>query len=140
MAASFGVDMSMDISGSFPDINPVGKLIAGDQLLQQALVNRLFNDKGSYLQSLDFGINLASYQNARLGADFTEGGLAAAIENELRKDIRVSEVDAKVTFNTASSTLTITIQVTPVGSGIFTISIGQVSQGSNFTIHFQAAA
>lgn len=140
MAANFGVDMNMTISGGFPDLDPTGALTSGDKLLQRALIARLFNDKGSYLQNPNFGINLASYQNARLGADFTEGGLSAAIEHELQQDKRVSSVDAKVTFDQASQTLNIMIQVTSVNSGSFAMTVAQVSQGSNFTIAFKEAA
>jgi hypothetical protein len=140
MPANFGVDISMNISGSFPDLDPTGKLVVGNQLLQQALINRLFCDKGSYLQSPDFGINLAAYENAALSKDFSTSGLASIIEHELQKDVRVPTVDAKVTFSQASMTLNIVIQVTPVNSGDFTLTISQVSQGSNFQVYFNQSA
>lgn len=135
----YGVDISNWVGFGQLDLDPSGKLVTGNQLLAQNLLARLFNAKGSYLQSPNFGIDLAGYQNAS-DKDIRPGAIAAQIKLELSKDERVSNINVQVTY--ANQLLKITIIVTPQQTGPFSLvmTLNQAATQPNFQVVFMEAA
>lgn len=139
MAVFYGVDISNWVGFGLLDLDPSGKLVTGNQLLAQNLLARLFNPKGSYLQSPNFGIDLSSYQNAN-DKDIRPGAIAAQIKLELRKDERVSSIDVQVTYS--NNILKIRMSVTPNDTGPFSLimTLDQAATQPNFQVVFLEAA
>jgi hypothetical protein len=139
MAIFYGVDISNWVGFGQLDLDPSGKLVTGNQLLAQNLLARLFNRKGSYLQSPNFGIDLAGYQNVS-DKDIRPGAIAAQIKLELSKDERVSSINVQVTY--ANNVLKIIIIVTPNETGPFSLvmTLNQAAVSPNFEVVFLEAA
>lgn len=139
MTAFFGVDISNWSGSGLLDLDPSGKLVTGNQLLAQNLLARLFNRKGSYLQSPNFGIDLSGYQNVS-DKDIRPGAIAAQIKLELSKDERVSETNVQVTYS--NNILKIKIGVIPYETGPFSliITLNQAATSPNFQVVFLEAA
>jgi hypothetical protein len=139
MSVFYGVDISNWSGSGLPDLDPTGKLVTGNKLLAQALLNRLFCQKGSYLQSPNFGYDLMQFQNAAQ-KDINPSAIAAAIKIELIKDERVSDISCQVTFS--QQVLRVKIQVTPNATGPFSLvmTLNQTVQPQNFEIIFNEAA
>jgi phage baseplate assembly protein W len=132
MSTFYGVDLQSWPGQGLPDIDPLGKLVTGTDLLAQALINRLFCAAGSYLQSPDFGIDLASYLNAAT-AGINTSALGSQIEDELRKDTRVLAAKATVTF--IQTKLKVVINIDQVNGPNFSLNLNQV--GQNFNVIFE---
>jgi hypothetical protein len=136
MASQYGYDMSNFNPGNeFPDLDVSGALVTGNQLLAQALINRLFCDPGSYLQSPSFGLNIMRYLNATT-RDFSTSTMENQITKECKKDPRVDKISCTVTFNQGN--LEIDLNVIPVDGQNFSLSLIEAS--NQFQIYFQQAA
>ena len=108
-------------------------------MLQIAVLNRLFCDPGSYLQSRNFGINILSWLYATSDI-ITTDEMQQQISKELRKDIRIDTVNAVCTYD-GQSLLQIRIDVYPVDTTMnFALSLAQVRSQQYFSVEFGMAA
>jgi phage baseplate assembly protein W len=117
----YGQDLSCysDLESDMSSVDPSSKLA-----LSQAIVRRVSTPRGSVVDAPGYGIDLRSYLSRGVDADDyrdVEGQIVA----ELRQDDRISYVEATVVYTGSTSTLRVTIQVTPVDPaiGVFSLTL-----------------
>lgn len=118
-------DFGTDIS-SLPDLDPVGALRTGAVVLAEAIGRRLITQRGTLVDSLNYGTDVRAYVNevASSGTAITQ--VKAAIERECRLDERVMGADAEVWYDAPSSTMGVVLSLT-TATGPFRLVLGVTS-------------
>lgn len=101
-------------------------MATGRRCLANALGRRLITPRGGLFYDPDYGLDVRSYLHAAMSnAKIAE--LANDIEAECRKDPRVQDIAATVTFDAGARALTLQLVITDA-TGPFTdvLSIGDV--------------
>jgi hypothetical protein len=119
----------------FPDIDPRGGLVFGQQLLAQAIYARLRTRPGLIQAWPDYGFDVQAILNA--GIDLTRqanlGQLKGQIEKEIEKDDRIASCNVSPSYDPGTFTLTLVITVTPTDSSVapfaFVIPVTKLSVG-----------
>lgn len=104
---NFGLDVS-----TYPDLDLSFAPLSGLQVLAQALVRRLETDRGTLVYAPDYGIGIRSWLNESVTARRIEE-LVALVEGECLADERIGAVAVKAVWLPASSSLQLTIAITP---------------------------
>jgi len=98
--ADFGTALSCT-----DDLDPLGRLVAGEDVLLQSLYRRLTTARGTLITDDDYGLDVRSF----LGQAFTASALKTIegrIRFEAEKDERVEKADVEVTAASDGQTLT----------------------------------
>lgn len=101
-------DLGSDFSGIL-DVDPALTVVSGTRCLAEALARRLTTPAGRLLGDPDYGHDIRQYINAAI---INTTRIELAIENECLKDERVEGIEASVTFDKLTQTLTAEILVT----------------------------
>lgn len=104
----YGVDISC-----VNDLDPYFSLVGGVQVLAQDLYHRITTPPGTVPGAPDFGFDCHSL----LSQSITATELSAAqseLTTQLQADERVQQASVRLSFNTATETLTITATVQPL--------------------------
>lgn len=122
MAIDYGTDIS-----TFSDLDPSFAPIVGKRVLAEAIARRLSTRRGGLPYDLNYGTDVRSWLNESMSTD-AASRCAQACEAEASKDERVYSADAQVTFELATSRLTIRMSVQS-GEGPFALvlSVSAVS-------------
>ena len=82
------------------DLDPSGRSATGIELVQDALLHRLQDDRLSMVEApggeIDFGVNVRNW----VGEALSDDALAAktpAVEEALRRDVRIADLTLKIT-------------------------------------------
>ena len=106
MATDYGTDISC-----YPDLDAAFGMVSGFTLVAQDLSRRLETPRGGLFYDSNYGTDVRAWCNGS-GTPAEIGALRAAIENECRKDDRVLDIVATVTFSAPTSSLAIKLLVT----------------------------
>lgn len=110
------------------DVDPGVRELAGSDriVLAQAILRRLDTPRGSLPDDPDYGIALRSMlSTGTTAADVRR--MAGQIHNEVTKDDRIDTLRVTVTPTPTGDALDITLVVTPVDSGPFTMVLAVTS-------------
>jgi hypothetical protein len=100
-------DLGIDISCT-DDLDPAFTPVTGTLALAQAIARRLITPRGGLFYDLEYGLDLRAYLNAGIAqSDGFAYRLGAQIESECLKDERVLSVNADVTFDPQTESLTV---------------------------------
>jgi phage baseplate assembly protein W len=111
MAVDYGWDISC-----LDDLDDVGRLVTGAELIRQAIYRRLTTPRGGVIDAPDYGYDLS----ALLSRGMTSADIAAVpgkVRGEILKDERVEAVDVVATMRDPA-TMHLTIRAT-TGAGPF---------------------
>jgi hypothetical protein len=115
--SSLGVDLKVS-----PDLGLFFSLNKEEDCLAQDLVDRLQCSKGMLFYDPNFGINLRNFLGSKQRPQDAFRA-AADITSELKQDERVADCAASVVFDSASQSLTATIEVEALGGVTFTLVV-----------------
>lgn len=118
MAIDYGtdIDCGADLSVSMGEVS-------GWRMLAQACLHRLITPRGALFYDPDYGYDLRAF----IGSSRTP--TAGEIENELLKDERLADVEARVFASDDGATISIYITVTAheLGTFQFTLEVSAVT-------------
>jgi hypothetical protein len=132
-----GYGMSNFSGQGLPDLDPNGRLVTGNELIAQRIINRCFCDPGSYLQSGTYGVNVLKYLYGT-SQGVTKQTIEKEISDQIKQELMIESFTVVATIDGID--ILIVINVTPVSSGNFSLTVAQASNGSNFSIYFSEAA
>ena len=117
----YGTDLNVVISNSFVDLDPAMGEATGRAVLTNSLICRQTQPLGSNVQWPNDGIDLRNY--VQLGMTPEQlAEVAGKIQNQLRRDQRVLDVNVQVRFNSSTSIMTV-IETFQSGYGPFTLTL-----------------
>lgn len=119
-------DLGTDIY-CIDDIDPAFALVDGSRALAQCIARRLATPRGGLFYDVDYGFDLTAFLNADID-DRTIFQIAVGVENEARKDERVGQCEALVTYDAPNETLKVVL-VGAASTGPFqlVLSVSKVS-------------
>lgn len=121
-STDYGTDVRV-----FPDVDPTLALTSSKSIIVDALARRLLTPSGSLPFHPDYGLDLRQWLNEGMTQDKIFQ-IKASVQSELLKDERVASVNALVTFDFATSTLTLQVEVeSAVGPFKFTLGVSAVT-------------
>lgn len=106
----FGTDLDNSVEGpdGLPGLSPMLEVVTGNTLLAQALMHRLETPRGGLLDDPNYGYDLRALANESITTTKLFG-TQRAIATELAKDERVTSVQVSLSFDPATSALTIKV-------------------------------
>lgn len=122
MATNYGTDLFLVInSNGTMDVDPAMLETSGLQVLVQSIVMRQFTPTGSLIGAPDECVDIRSWLSRGMTQSQVQQ-LGAVIQAQLLRDQRVKAAQVSAVYNTATSTLTLTENITG-GQGPFTLTI-----------------
>jgi phage baseplate assembly protein W len=91
------------------DIDPAFAIVSGTRALSQAIARRLSTPRGALFYDLDYGFDLTAFLNADID-DRLLFQIGVGVENEARKDERVRDATATVTYDKQTEKLSVVVQ------------------------------
>jgi hypothetical protein len=128
MSNFYGTDLFLVInSNGTMDVDPTMRETSGFQVLAQSLVMRQFTPTGSLIGAPDECVDIRSWLSKGMTLSQVQQ-LGAVVQAQLLRDPRVKAAQVSGTFNTSTSTLTLTENITgSQGPFTLTISVSQLT-------------
>lgn len=111
------LDTGTDVS-CYPDYDPLGSIVSGNVALCQRIARRLSNPRGAWFWAPNECTDIRAYLNETWTAA-SSAQCKTDIEREVLREETVQFANADVSFNSATSTLTIHLTGTTSTTGPF---------------------
>ena len=136
-ADPLGLDMKVGA-----DLDPSGRSATGIELVQDAILHRLQEDRLSMVgapgDEIDFGVDLRKW----IGEALSDDALAAktpAVEEALRRDVRIADIRLKITKTTGADAARWALRVAVRAVAISGETIDRIVGVSQVSVEFLAA-
>lgn len=132
----YGTDLSLatDLTDTMDTVDPFST-----RAIAEAAIRRLSTPRGALLGDPDYGIDVRAYCNRGV-TDEDLRTLAARIRAELEEDDRVDAAAVVVTPSADTTSLTISIRITPFDARLTTFSLTLAVTSADVLIQELAAA
>ncbi len=124
------------------DLDPSGRSATGLELVQDALLHRLQEDRISMVgapgDEIDFGVNVRKW----VGEALSDDALAAktpAVEEALRRDVRIADIKLKITKATGADAARWALRIEVYAVTISGETIDRIVGVSQVSVEFLAA-
>lgn len=123
MATDFGTDLS-----ALHDLDPMGRLVTGLDLVVQRLWHRLTTPRGGLFYAPNYGFDVGAALNAKMGTS-ARFAMQSAVARECEKDEAVLSATCSVSLDLKTEILTVRIGIT-TADGPFRFVVGITSVGA----------
>lgn len=124
------------------DLDPSGRSATGIELVQDAILHRLQEDRISMVgapgDEIDFGVNVRSW----IGEALSDDALAAktpAVEEALRRDVRIADIALRITKTTGADAARWALRIEVRAVTISGETIDRIVGVSQVSVEFLAA-